>query len=85
MAEHPGAYLRELMQAHGVTQAALAAAMGIPPQVISEIWNAKKSITPRVALLLERELGVGAEGWLFLQLRFDLDRARQAARSGQHT
>ncbi|MYD03607.1 MAG: HigA family addiction module antidote protein [Acidimicrobiia bacterium] len=43
---------------------------GLPVQAVSEILNAKKSITPDTALSLSEALGTSAELWLNLQTAY---------------
>jgi addiction module HigA family antidote len=78
-AVHPGewldgAYLRE----YGVSQSALARAMGVPPRRINEIVLGQRAITGETALLLEEVTGYPAQTWMALQAEYDLELARQA-------
>lgn len=59
-----------------MTQKELAARLGRPPQVINEIINAKKAITPETALGLETVLGISAGFWLNLETDYQLTLAR---------
>ena len=63
-----------------MTQRELATRLGRPPQVINEIINAKKSITPETALGLETVLGISAGFWLNLEADYQLTLARQKER-----
>ncbi len=73
---HPGIYLAEEIEAHGLTQTELARRMERPVQVINEIIRGRKAISEETALGLERVLGSPARVWLNLQSRFVLTRAR---------
>ncbi len=73
---HPGELLAEELAACGMTQRALAEAMGRPPQVINEIARGRKAITAETALQLERALGTPAYLWMNLQAQYELARAR---------
>ena len=77
LAIHPGELLGEELEARGMTQRALAEAMGRPPQVINEIIRGKKAITAETAIQLEDVLGTSARLWLGLQATYELTRARQ--------
>ncbi|MHC8948492.1 HigA family addiction module antitoxin [Sphingobacterium hungaricum] len=44
---------------------------------MSEILKGKRNISPKLAVRLERVLGIDAEYWLNLQLSWDLQNARQ--------
>lgn len=59
----PGATIEETLESLGMTQQDLAARMGRPKQVICDIINGRKAITPDTALQLERVLGVPASFW----------------------
>lgn len=63
----PGAYLRDELAERGITGRDFAAAVGRPPQVISEILNDRKGITTATAFQLAAELGTSPELWLNLQ------------------
>ena len=60
-----------------MTQKELATRLGRPPQVINEIINAKKAITPETALGLETALGISAGFWINLEADYQLTLARQ--------
>ena len=75
---HPGVILYEELHCRHMTQAELAMQIGRPAQVVSEIINGKKSITPETALQLEKALEISAEFWCHLQVNYDLERARNA-------
>ena len=77
LAIHPGELLAEELESRGMTQRALAEAMGRPPQVINEIVRGKKAITAATAIQLEEVLGTSARLWLSLQATYELIRARQ--------
>lgn len=74
---HPGEVLREeFLIPLGLSQYALAKAIGVPQIRISEIVNAKRAVTPDTALRLARFFGTSAEFWLGMQATFDLETAR---------
>jgi addiction module HigA family antidote len=75
-AESAGAFLAEELEARGMTQRALAAAMGRSPRVVNEIIGGKKAITAETALQMEAALGISALFWLNTQARYDLVQAR---------
>lgn len=77
---HPGEILREEFLAPlGISINRLAREIVVPPGRISEIVNAKRSITADTALRLARFFGVSAEMWLGLQAEYDLRMARRTA------
>ena len=74
---HPGEILREeFMKPHGLSQNALARALGVPPRRINEIVLEKRGITPDTALRLAQFLSTTAELWNGLQADYDLRLAR---------
>jgi addiction module HigA family antidote len=80
---HPGSTLREdILPAFGLTVTAAAQQLGITRVTLSRILNEKASITPEMALRLEKWLGVenggNAEVWLAEQMAYDLWHARQS-------
>ena len=75
----PGEILAEELEARGMTQRELAARLGRPAQVVNEIVNAKKAITPDTALGLETVLDIDAHYWANLENRYRMTLARQRA------
>ncbi len=73
---HPGIYLGEEIEAHGMTQTELARRMERPVQVINEVIRGHKAISNETALGLERVLGTPARVWMNLQSMYELTRAR---------
>ena len=74
---HTGEILREeFMTPHGLSQNALARALGVPPRRINEIVLEKRGITADTALRLARYFGTSAEMWAGLQADYDLRLAR---------
>ncbi len=76
----PGEILRAELEAREMTQKDLAMIMGRPEQMISEIINAKKQITPDTAIDLEQALGISAQFWLNLESAYQLHLAQHHAR-----
>ena len=73
---HPGAGLRDDIEALGLTVAETAAGLGVTRQQLHNVISGKSAITPEMALRLEKALGSTAEHWLWLQLAYDLAQAR---------
>ena len=57
---------------------ALARAIDVPPNRVSEIVNGKRAITADTALRLGKFFGVPAETWVNLQGDYDLRMARRS-------
>ena len=75
---HPGIVLAEVYMAEmGLNQSSLARLCGCSPRKINEIVNAKRSIAPGFALVLEDKLGTSADMWVRMQADYDLWQARQ--------
>ncbi|MDR3424045.1 MAG: HigA family addiction module antitoxin [Alphaproteobacteria bacterium] len=62
----------EFLQPLGLTQAALAEAMGVPRKHVNELCNDRRSVTAATALILARVFGNSADFWLNVQRRSDL-------------
>jgi len=76
---HPGEVLaEEFLAPLGLSQYALAQALGVPQMRISEIVRGRRGVTPDTALRLARYFGTTAEFWVNLQARHDLEVVREA-------
>ncbi len=73
----PGLFIRDELEARGLSQRKLAAAMQRPVNAVHEIIVGKKAITPRTALELERELEIPAHIWVCLEADYRLALERQ--------
>ena len=62
----------EFMQPMGLTQGALAEAMGVARKHVNELCNDRRTVTAPTALILARVFGNGPEFWLNVQRRTDL-------------
>ncbi len=70
---HPGEILwEEFMKPHGLSQNALARAIGVPPRRINEIVHGRRAITADTDLRLARFFGVSEGFFLGLQRDHDL-------------
>jgi addiction module HigA family antidote len=74
---HPGAILREELEARGLSASALALRLRVAPQRVQEIVAGKRSISPETALRLGRYFGNEPEFWLSLQATHDLSVLRR--------
>lgn len=76
---HPGIILQaDWLEPLGLSQYALAKAIGVPPRRINEIVKGLRSITPDTALRLAAFFGTDAQSWLNLQTHYDTETAREA-------
>ena len=72
--------VKEFMQPMGLTQAALAQAMGVQRKHVNELCNARRSVTAATALILARVFGNSPDFWLNVQRRSDLWEAMHSPR-----
>jgi len=76
----PGEMLREeFMKPLGLTQAELAAKLGMPRVALNALINGMRSITTGTAMRLAKALGTTPEFWLNGQIAVDLYRAEHDA------
>src|SRR5687767_7085347 len=68
--------LEDFMRPMGLSINALARAIDVPPNRVSEIVNGKRAITADTALRLGKYFAVSPEIWLDLQSDYDLRVAR---------
>lgn len=64
--------VEEFLNPLGLTQSALAQAMGVPRKHVNELCNDRRSVTAPTALILARVLGTTPDFWLNVQRRNDL-------------
>ena len=76
---HPGEVLfEEFLRPLGLSQSALARALGVPPRRVNEIVLGKRALTPDTALRLARYFGTSERFWLGLQADYDLEETRRS-------
>ncbi len=81
---HPGATLRDdVLPALGLSVTDVAAALGVTRPALSRVLNGRASVSPAMALRLDRWLGIDHDGrakvWLHMQAAHDLAAAAKAA------
>jgi antitoxin HigA-1 len=64
--------VEEFMVPMALTQAALAAAMGVQRKHVNELCNGRRNVTAATALILGRVFGNSPDFWLNVQRRNDL-------------
>ncbi len=75
----PGEFLREhVLAGTGITQDALAEAMGVSRFTVNQIINGRRAVTADTAVRLAQVLSTTPDLWLNLQNDVDLWRARRA-------
>ncbi|KAB7885198.1 HigA family addiction module antitoxin [Poseidonibacter ostreae] len=80
LAIHPGEYLEEVLEDLSMSQSDLSHRIDRPAQMVNEIINGKKSITPTTALQLEDVLGVPAHIWTGLENEYQMVLAKELER-----
>lgn len=83
IATHPGEMIKDELKERGMTQKQLANATGIKPSVLSETINGKRNVSLKMAMALEKALGIPADIWMNLQTQYNLDTANIAKRDNQ--
>ncbi len=63
----PGDFIREELEARGLTRSDLAEILGRPLQAANEIVTGKKAISPEIAQGLGDAFGTGPELWMNLE------------------
>ncbi|MYE22761.1 MAG: HigA family addiction module antidote protein [Gammaproteobacteria bacterium] len=78
---HPGAILRDEIEAAGVSERALAKALDVPLSRVTMILEGRQGITADTALRLARYFGTTPQLWLNLQQTWELRLAEINARA----
>ncbi len=74
---HPGALLKDDIEALGLSIAAAAKGIGITRQHLYRVIKGESAVTSDMALRLEKALGGDADFWLRMQSAYDLAQARK--------
>jgi addiction module HigA family antidote len=74
---HPGALVRENLDDLGLSIAQGAEGLGVTRQQLYNVVNGKSSITPEMAIRLEKAFGSSADAWLRMQANHDLAQLRR--------
>ena len=69
---HPGRLLKRELTARKLSANRLSLDIGVPSGRITDILNARRSITADTAVRLGRYFGNGAQFWLDLQGQYDI-------------
>jgi addiction module HigA family antidote len=72
--------VEEFMEPMGLTQGALAEAMGVQRKHVNELCNGRRNVTAPTALILARVFGNSPDFWLNAQRRSDLWEAMHSPR-----
>jgi len=74
---HPGEFLQEEIEERDMLKKDVAKALNILPNHLSEIFSGKRNISAKLAVKLEKLLGISAHYWFGLQMEYDLYIAKQ--------
>src|ERR1700756_1620022 len=74
---HPGIVLGEELEERGISCSALARALEVPPNRITQIVAGEREVTADTALRLARYFETSPEFWMNLQKTYELDLARR--------
>lgn len=70
---HPGAtVLHDCITPLSLSITDAAAALGVSRNSLSELVNARRGISPEMAVRLSKAFGGSAESWLMQQMNYDL-------------
>ena len=77
---HPGDFVRtEIVEELGLTVTKAAEILGVRRATLSDLLNAKTSLSPEMALRIEKAFGVGMEMLLRMQAWYDASQMRARA------
>ena len=76
---HPGALIKDELEARNLTQAKLAESIGVKPSLLNEIIKGKRAVNTEMALLLEAAIDLPADLLLNLQSDYNMQIAKSDA------
>ena len=74
---HPGGFIRRSVLPDGLTVTAAADVLGVGRPALSNLLNEKASLSPEMALRVEKAFGVKMDTLLRMQTRYDAHRMRK--------
>jgi addiction module HigA family antidote len=75
---HPGGIvLRQCIEPLSLTITDAAAALGVTRNMLSELVNGKRGVSPEMAVRLSKVFGGTEDGWLMQQAQYDLSQVRR--------
>ena len=75
---HPGYSVRfDCLEPLGLSVTKAAEILGVTRQTLNNLVNGKSGISPEMAIRLDKAFGGTAEGWIALQMAFDLSQVRK--------
>lgn len=80
---HPGEFIASVyLEPNALSGRELAASLGVSASTLSRVLRGTSSVTPEMALRLEKALGRSAESWLAMQATHDLWHAKRTLSLG---
>lgn len=76
---HPGALIKDDIEALGLSVAEAAAGLGVTRQQLYRVIRGESSVSPEMAVRLEKALGGPADVWMRMQINYDLAQVRSRA------
>ena len=73
---HPGAFLRDELEALGLSARKFGAHIHVPHNAITGILNGRRSVSAQMAIRLGKAFGTTPQYWMNLQMIYDLKEAR---------
>ncbi len=74
---HPGNLVREILAELGLSVTDAAAALGVTRPAVSAVINERASLSPEMALRIEKAFGVSMDTLMRMQNNHDIARARE--------
>ena len=75
---HPGGFVKsEIVEAMGLTVTRAATALGVTRPALSALLNERASLSPEMALRIEKVFGVSMDTLLQMQTSYDIARTRR--------
>ena len=75
---HPGGFVKsEIVEATGMSVTAAASALGVTRPALSALLNERSSLSPEMALRIEKVFGVSMDTLLHMQTSYDIARTRE--------
>jgi addiction module HigA family antidote len=78
---HPGLLVKDCIEELGLSVAEASKGLGVTRQQIYNVIAGRSSVTPEMAIRLEKAFGSTAGTWLRMQMNYDLAEMRTRASS----
>ena len=74
---HIGAFVREIVEGHGLNVSSAARVLGVTRQTLSILMNQHGGLSPEMALRIEKAFGVRMDTLLRMQTAWEIAEARK--------